>query len=75
MLELNWYGNDWGSQICKPEHRVETPYGQKCGGCGNLITSGSNGVVEPQATGDGVLMQPWHVGCYRKAGLAHSRDV
>ena len=42
---LPWYGLDWGAPICRPESKVETPWGDKCGGCGGSITSGSNGIV------------------------------
>ncbi len=33
----------------------------------DLITSGSNGIIEPQSAEGRVRMQPWHVRCFRRS--------
>jgi hypothetical protein len=45
MNKSGWFGRNWGAPICAEDTSVETPVGETCRHCGEVIVDGDQGEV------------------------------
>lgn len=65
---MKWFGPSWGSPICHPDDRIETPDGEVCPVCTRTIRPGDDGVQLPWVREDGFV----DALDYHRACLLHS---
>jgi hypothetical protein len=70
-----WFGNSWGAPCCDPEEHIETPVGEKCPRCGELIGHLDQGVTMTLVplSGPATLIHT-HLDCFLKQILPHGPD-
>lgn len=72
---MNWFGKDWGSQLCKDCPHTDTPVGQPCAWCEEPFVEGDEGVIIPLIHNENcVEMKPYHLDCHLRTvtgSLAH----
>jgi len=44
---MKWFGESWGAPVCTAEDHIETPVGDDCGYCDDLIEEGDRGFRMP----------------------------
>lgn len=42
---MKWFGPDWDAPVTEEGEHVETPVGEPCGSCDELIEEGDQGLV------------------------------
>lgn len=72
-----WFGQSWGAPICDDTPHVETPVGQPCGWCDELIAAGDRGVTIPHLA-DVWTERPFHFECQMRmvvGGFNHQQGT
>lgn len=61
---MRWFGKTWGAPINEQGEHVETPVGEHCLDCGELIDVTDRGVmIAHQDAHQWVRFRPWHFRC------------
>lgn len=66
-----WFGTSWGAPVCAREDHIETPVGEACLHCGEVIVEGDQGITDMQGN-------PMHIECHMRGiigGLNHLRGT
>jgi hypothetical protein len=59
---MRWFGNDWGAQLCRDLEHVDTPVGEKCAWCGEVLEETDSGVTMP-AISEKPTIAAFHAEC------------
>jgi hypothetical protein len=70
-----WFGKDWGAPICAQTDHVDTPVGDKCAWCEEVIVEGDQGTLIPhgwvategEPAYDKVNYSAWHIDCFMRS--------
>lgn len=76
MTGNQWFGRSWGAPICEAENYAETPVGEPCLRCREVILPGDSGMITLFMRADGSSLQPQHLACFMRGivgGLNHLR--
>jgi hypothetical protein len=65
-LRVQWFGPSWDAVINGACDHIETPSGECCAGCGEVILNGQRGVSMWHGPQPGERL-PWHLECLIKA--------
>lgn len=60
---IQWYGENWGAPVCKPEQHRETPIGRPCAGCDVFIFAGDRGLLLAFGGTGSPMRLPFHLSC------------
>jgi hypothetical protein len=65
---MKWFGESWGSVVCRSLPASPTPVGELCALCEVSIVEGDQGILLPYSSeGEKETEEPWHLKCLSKA--------
>jgi len=44
---MEWFGDDWGADVCRLVPHVKTPTGERCTACGGPVRASDRGLILP----------------------------
>jgi hypothetical protein len=61
------FGEPWDAPIAEGATVIETPIGESCGLCGEVLVDGDSGVMQAFVSGEEVTARPVHKECQFRA--------
>lgn len=70
------FGDAWDAPVCDGTVEVDTPVGELCLGCGEVVSLGDQGFIHPYIHGGGLSEdRPMHRECELLGVIGHNYDI